>query len=194
MKLKDIAEIRTGQVLSRKQAKEEEVGIQYRVFTLSSIDKDGTIKEEQIDDFKSNSKLDDNVITKEEDIIMRLSNPYTSAYIKKQFKNILIPSLVAVIRIKSDEYIPEFVKIYLNSENAKEQIRKEANGTVIATITTKSIKELEIPLIPKKQQQYIIHFTNTYLEEKKQTERLLELKEREYQYIINENMKQGENR
>lgn len=189
MKLEEIAEIRTGQVLSRKKSKDG-TGIPYKVFTLASIEKEGIIKEEQIEEFKSNTQLDEKVITKENDIIMRLTNPYTSAYITKQYENILIPSLVAVIRIKPGKYIPEYVKIYLNSEKAKEQIRKNANGTVIATITTKALKELEIPFIPMKQQQYIIHYTNTYIEEKKQTEKLLELREKEYQFIINENMKE----
>lgn len=191
MKLQEIAEVRTGLVLSRKQSKEP-IGFPYKVFTLASIEKDGTIKKELIEKFESNSKLDENVITKENDILIRISTPYTATFITKEYENILVPSLIAIIRVKSEKYIPEYVKIYLNSEKAKQEIRKEANGTVIATITTKSMKELEIPFIPIKQQENIINYTNTYLEEKKMTQSLMELREKEYQFIINKVLERGE--
>lgn len=191
MKLQEIANIRTGQILSRKQAKEP-MGFPYKVFTLASIGKNGTIQEDLIEEFQSNCQLDRNILTQEGDILIRLSNPYTATYITKQFQNILIPSLVAVIRIKSEKYLSEYVKIYLNSECARSQIRKEANGTVIATITTKALKELEIPLLTMQKQQYLIHYTNTYLEEKSLTESLLGLKEKEYQYMISQNVKENE--
>lgn len=186
MKLQDIADIRTGLVLSRKQAKKES-GISYKVFTLASIGKDGIIQEELIEEFQSNSQLDAELLTREGDILIRLSNPYTAVYITKQFQNILIPSLVAVIRLKSKEYLPEYVKVYLNSESAKNEIYKEANGTVIATVTTKSLKDLEIPNVSMQKQKYLIHYTNAYLEEKKMTENLLELRDKEYQITINRN-------
>lgn len=188
MKIQELGEVRTGQILSRKKS-EETTEFLYKVFTLASIEKSGTIQENLIEDFKSNSEIEPSLLTKEGDILIRLSSPYTAVYITKQFENILIPSLVAVIRIKSEEYLPEYVKIYLNSEIAKSQIRKEANGTVIATVTTKSLKELEIPLISIPKQKHLIHYTNAYLEEKQLTEELLKLKEKEYQVMINQSLK-----
>lgn len=188
MKVQELGDVRTGQILSRKKT-EKPTEFIYKVFTLASIEKTGTIQENLIEDFKSNSEIEQSLLTKEGDILIRLSSPYTAVYITKQFENILIPSLVAVIRIKSEEYLPEYVKIYLNSEDAKSQIRKEANGTVIATITTKSLKELEIPLISMQKQRHLIHYTNAYLEEKQLTEELVKLKEREYQTIINQSFK-----
>ena len=124
---------------------------------------------------------------KEGDVLMRLSQPYTAVYITKQYQNILIPSLVAILRIQSDRFLPEYIKVYLNSEAAKAQIRKEANGTVIPTISTKALREIEVPEISLQKQQYLIHFTNAYLEEKKLTKKIEELKQKEYQWILNEN-------
>lgn len=186
-KLQEIAEIRTGLVLSRKKAKTK-MGYPYKVFTLASLDKSGIIQDELIENFESNSELEEKLLTKDGDILIRLSQPYTATYITKPYRNILIPSLIAVIRIKSEEFLPEYIKVYLNSEKAKEQIRKEANGTVIETVSTKSLKEIEIPEISIERQQDLIHFTNAYLEEKKLIEEIQILKEKEYQYVLNTNI------
>ncbi len=188
MKLEEIADIRTGQVLSRKIAKGEIAKI-YRVFQLSSIEKDGTICDSSIDTFNSKTEIDSKLLTKEGDILIRLSNPYTSVYIEKKYENILIPSLIAVIRMKLEEILPEYVKIYLNSEKAKEQIRKEANGTVIETINTKSLKNIQIPIPTLEKQYEIAKLAEIYIEEKKLSEKLIQLKEKEFESILEEAIK-----
>ena len=188
MRLEEIAEIRTGLVLARKQAKSDN-GYTYKVLTLASIEKEGTIRKELIEDFQSNSEIDPQILTKEGDIIIRLSNPYTAEYIEKEYENILLPSLVAIIRIKSEEFIPQYVQIYLNSEKTKGEIRKQANGTVISTITTKSLKEIEIPKFSIEKQQQIIGYANAFLKEKKILQKIIELKEQEYQAILNNSLK-----
>ena len=188
MKLSEIAEIRTGQVLSRKQA-QGDTGIPYKVFTLASILKEGKINEELIEDFQSNSKIDGQLLTKEDDILIRLSAPYTAVYITKAYENILIPSLVAVIRLKSEDYLPEYVKIFLNSKIAKDEIKREASGTVITTVNTKALKEMDIPYVSLQKQNRLIHFTKAYVEEKEIMEKIMQLKEEEYQFIINKSFK-----
>lgn len=187
MKLEEIAKIRTGLILSRKKSTNK-VGHQYRVFTLASFEKDGTIQDDQIEKFESISEIERSLITTEGDILIRLSSPYTATYIEKQYQNILIPSLMAVIRVKSEKFLPEYVKVYLNSDKAKDEIRKEANGTVITTVSTKSLKELNIPEIPMQKQQDLINITKKYIEEKKLMNKLLQLKEEEYRYILNKNI------
>ena len=185
MKMQEIAEIRTGQVLSRKVAKTEKANI-YRVFQLSSIEKDGTICDELIDIFNSRTTIEPELLTKEGDILIRLSNPYTAAYIEKKYENILIPSLMAVIRLKKGEILPEYIKTYLNSEIAKNQIKKEANGTVISTINTKSLKNLEIPIPTIEKQYEITRLANIYIEEKRLAEELIKLRQKEFQIILEE--------
>ena len=185
MKLGEISEIRTGLVLSRKQSKSD-TGIDYHVLTLSSIEKEGRINLNTIENFKSVTELDNKLLTKQGNIIIRLSNPYTAVYIKKD-ENILMPSLIASIEINSKDFLPEYIQIFLNSENCKERLRKEANGTVIVTVNTKILKELEIPELPIWKQKDLIEYENSYYTEKKLTEKLLELKEKEFQMVLEQN-------
>jgi restriction endonuclease S subunit len=186
MKLGEISEIRTGLVLSRKQSKSD-TGIDYHVLTLSSIEKEGRINLNTIENFKSVTELDNKLLTKQGNIIIRLSNPYTAVYIKKEYENILMPSLIASIEINSKDFLPEYIQIFLNSENCKERLRKEANGTVIVTVNTKILKELEIPELPIWKQKDLIEYENSYYTEKKLTEKLLELKEKEFQMVLEQN-------
>ena len=184
MKLGEISEIRTGLVLSRKQSKSD-TGIDYHVLTLSSIEKEGRINLNTIENFKSVTELDNKLLPKQGNI--RLSNPYTAVYIKKEYENILMPSLIASIEINSKDFLPEYIQIFLNSENCKERLRKEANGTVIVTVNTKILKELEIPELPIWKQKDLIEYENSYYTEKKLTEKLLELKEKEFQMVLEQN-------
>lgn len=186
MKLGEISEIRTGLVLSRKQSKSD-AGIDYHVLTLSSIEKEGRINLNTIENFKSVTELDSKLLTKQGNIIIRLSNPYTAVYIKKEYENILMPSLIASIEINSKDFLPEYIQIFLNSENCKERLRKEANGTVIVTVNTKILKELEIPELPIWKQKDLIEYENSYYTEKKLTEQILELKEKEFQMVLDQN-------
>lgn len=186
MKLGEISEIRTGLVLSRKQSKSD-TGIDYHVLTLSSIEKEGRINLNTIENFKSVTELDSKLLTKQGNIIIRLSNPYTAVYIKKEYENILMPSLIASIEINSKDFLPEYIQIFLNSENCKERLRKEANGTVIVTVNTKILKELEIPELPIWKQKDLIEYENSYYTEKKLTEQILELKEKEFQMVLDQN-------
>lgn len=186
MKLGEISEIRTGLVLSRKQSKGE-TGIDYKVLTLSSIEKEGRINLNTIENFKSITELDNKLLTKQGNIIIRLSNPYTAVYIKKEYENILMPSLIASIEINSNDFLPEYIQIFLNSETCKKQLRKEANGTVIVTVNTKILKELEIPELPKWKQKDLIEYENSYYTEKRLTEEILKLKEKEFQIILEQN-------
>lgn len=186
MKLGEISEIRTGLVLSRKQSKSD-AGIDYHVLTLSSIEKEGRINLNTIENFKSVTELDNKLLTKQGNIIIRLSNPYTAVYIKEEYENILMPSLIASIEINSKDFLPEYIQIFLNSENCKERLRKEANGTVIVTVNTKILKELEIPELPIWKQKDLIEYENSYYTEKKLTEQILELKEKEFQMVLDQN-------
>ncbi len=163
-----------------------------RVLTLASLGKDGVIQEELIEDFESIAKLEKKLLTKEKDVLIRLSYPYTATYITKDYENLLFPSLMVVIRVKSKAFLPEYIKIFLNSDKAKEQIRKEANGTVIPIINTKALGEIEVPHISLQKQNNLIHITQIHFEEKKLTEQILELKEKEYQYFLNKNINEEE--
>ena len=77
---------------------------------------------------------------------MRLTPPYTAITIDFDDENITTTSNYAIIKVK-DDYPPELLTFYLNSEYTKEQIYKFSEQTTIKVINITNIKNFDIKKI-----------------------------------------------
>jgi hypothetical protein len=76
-KLSDIAEVQSGLVLSRKEAKfDSKQSVKYMRLNLRSINDGGSISEESLDRYLANEKLEEQFISSKDDIIVRLFPPF----------------------------------------------------------------------------------------------------------------------
>jgi len=159
MKMDQISEIQTGLVLARKKAisKDKET-TKYKLLTLKSIGPVGLLNPDFLDIFVSNSQLEKKYITKEGDIIIRLTSPYTSLVIDSDAKGIVIPSNFAIIRLMSELFCPEYISLYLNSEKVNRVFHKSAISTTIPLIKTSFLRNIDIVEKPLKIQEEIIEF------------------------------------
>jgi len=161
MKMDQISEIQTGLVLARKKAisKDKET-TKYKLLTLKSIDPLGLLNPNFLDTFVSNSQLEKKYITKEGDIIIRLTSPYTSLVIDSDAKGIVIPSNFAIIRLMNKLFCPEYISLYLNSEKINRVFNKSAISTTIPLIKTSFLRNIDIVEKPLKIQEEIVEFNN----------------------------------
>ena len=168
MKMDQISEIQTGLVLARKKAisKDKET-TKYKLLTLKSIDPLGLLNPNFLDIFVSNSQLEKKYITKEGDIIIRLTSPYTSLVIDSDAKGIVIPSNFAIIRLMSELFCPEYISLYLNSEKINRVFNKSAISTTIPLIKTSFLRNIDIVEKPLKIQEEIVEFNK--LQQKEET-------------------------
>lgn len=184
MRLGEVAEIRTGLVLSRKKAEAEfEATAVYKLFSLNNISEDGTIVSDSFDEFVSNDELDSHYFTEEGDVLMRLSHPYTAVYIDKEHCGLLVPSYFAIIKANSSKVLPKYLAWYLNSANVKKQLGKSQSGSRIPSTNQKALKNISIlqPHIAK--QKALIELNQLHQKEKALYKRLLEEKELYFQGI-----------
>ena len=80
--LSDIAVVKTGVVLPRKQAKtQNEVIATYKQLNLKAINSNGSICVDELEEFLANEKLRAEYLTQPKDIIVRLTMPYTAVLI-----------------------------------------------------------------------------------------------------------------
>ncbi len=160
MKLKEIANIRTGLVLSRKKAASyAEVKMPYRQITLKAFIDSTSLNHEYFDEFLSEKEISDTYLSQVGDVVMRLREPNTAVYIDENTKGLIIPSLMSIIRLKDDMVINrEFLAYYLNSKAVKKVLEKEIKGTTIPMIRTKDIEEIEVVLPPLCEQEKIVSF------------------------------------
>ncbi len=179
MKLKEIADIRTGLVLSRKKAAlSDDVKIYYKQITLKSFSNTISLTPDYIDAFVSTENIADTYISRVGDIVVRLREPVTAVYIDESTKGMIIPSLMAIVRVKSDMVNGEFLAYYINSTTSQKMLEKKIKGTTIAAIKTKDLEDLEVVLPSLEDQKRVVAFMKL---SEKETELLDKLKREKQQ-------------
>lgn len=184
MKLGEIADIKAGLVLSRKKAKiKYEVKKEYKVLTLKNIEVDGSFNDEEFELFESNDILDSQYFTQAEDILIRLSYPNTVVYIEEKHSGLIIPSYFAVIKITNNNFTPQYIAWYLNTDKVKKELLKSQTGTVISNTNKNILSDLDIKTLSLDQQQKIAKIQKLYWREKGLLNQLISEKEKQYKAI-----------
>ncbi len=190
MKLGEIALIKTGLVLTRKKASMKyEIENTYKLITLKNIEDNGAFNEEPFETFESNDKLNEGYFTEEGDILIRLSYPYTTVYIDKSKVGLLVPSYFTIIKLRTSNYIPEYITWYLNSDKAKKELMKSQTGTAMSTTNKTILASIDIKEIPIEDQKRIARIQELYLKERGLLYELVEEKEKYYKSITNKLIK-----
>ncbi len=167
MKLINMSEVQTGLVLVRKRADAIDTDVyKYRMLTLKSFEPRGWVNEGELDVFFSKEKLENKYLTNKGDIIIRLTTPYTAICINDKQEGLVIPSNFAIIRLKEQIYIPEFVALFLNSELIGKKFFKSSISTTIPLIKTKHLREIDISDIPLAVQEKIVELNQLQVKEK----------------------------
>ncbi len=186
MNLKNISGVQTGLVLVRKKAQNtDENKYIYSRLTLKSFEPQGWLNERELDVFLSKEKLENKYITKKGDIILRLTAPYTAICINDNQEGLVIPSNFAIIRLKEQKFIPEFISLFLNTEIIEKNFIKLAISTTIPLIKTTHIKDIDVPEKSYNIQRNLVELNQLYVKEKILLSKLVNEKERLVKASIN---------
>lgn len=183
MLLEDITEITIGVVLKRKEAKyQTNDTYEYKIFNIKSYE-----EKIEYDSFYSNEDLE-NFVAKKGDILFRLSFPIKVIEVDDEIEGKLINNQYCIIRMSeknSKTYNIDFIKWFLESDNAKQQFEKILIGTTIRSVPVAKLRQLEIPKINKDEQEKISKVVNTWNREKYLYKKMIKEKEKYYNSIIN---------
>ncbi|WP_175987069.1 restriction endonuclease subunit S [Bacillus sp. Marseille-Q1617] len=184
MHLGEIAQIKTGLVLSRKKAEfEYDAKARYKLLSLKNISEDGAIVNELFDEFISNDDLDDHYFTEECDVLMRLSQPYTAVFIDKDHTGLLVPSYFAIIKVNETKVLPQYAAWYLNTLNVKKELERSQAGSRIPSTNQHAIRNIPIMLTSISKQQMLIELFQLHQREKMLYKKLIEEKELLFQGV-----------
>lgn len=142
MKLADVAAVRSGLVLSRKQS-QMPTEYRYPLLTLRSIRADGLIDLVEVDSYSSIEPLDPEYVSHEEDIIIRLSSPYTAVLIDEETSGIVISSNFVIIRADRNLILPEYLFWLLNTKHLKRQIFENTSSNMLGAIKPSYFNDIE---------------------------------------------------
>lgn len=158
MYLADVAEVRTGLVLSRKKANDEDLlQYEYKALNLKCMMPDGYLVLENSEVFISNEKIKPDFLTQRNDVLVRLSNPYTAVYITEEAQcGYVIPSHFAIIRAYENLAVPEYINWFLKRDTIKQKITQNGSGsTAFGTISSGFLASLEMRDMPISEQMII---------------------------------------
>ncbi|MBH8608026.1 restriction endonuclease subunit S [Thermoactinomyces sp. CICC 10521] len=178
MRLGDIAQFKTGLVLTRKKAEFEfHIKATYPTITLKNIDSDGFFNDEPFELFHSHEKLDQQYFTEPDDVLFRLNYPNTAVFIGEEHAGLLVPSMFAVIRISDQSVLPEFLAWYLNSEEVKNHLLRFQSGTMMPVTNKRTLEQIVIPELPLGKQKAIVELAKLIWKEKQLYQRLIRERE-----------------
>ena len=151
MLLKDIALLTAGVITRRvieDEKSENKNGDEILLLTPKAIQNgriDHTLlQRETMIEGKGISKF----LTREGDIVLKLSSPYDSVIIQKEDEGLLLPSFLLKIEITDKNINPSYLLAYLNSALFKESLKKSCYGSVTTLVKKSDLDALDIPLLP----------------------------------------------
>lgn len=174
MKLSTIANLQSGLVLSRKEARAPEETVQvYKRLNIRSLNDYGKIDREELDVFPAKEKVDPVNLTQQNDIVIRLFMPLNPTVISENNTGLVIPSQLAVIRLRDENVLPEYLCYWLSTSKVSEFILAQDGWAKYRVIKIGLLAELDIPIIPIDQQDTIVKLVSASIQRDQLYQKLL---------------------
>lgn len=158
MLLENVATIRTGVVTTRKKAGENDpITYEYKLLNLKCAATAGYLDLQYSETLGTTEPLKPEYFTQMDDILVRLSAPYTAIMItREEWCDYLVPSHFAIIRVDKTVASPEYILWFLRRESTKQKILQNISGSgAFGTINSKFFSTLSIRSLPLKKQKTI---------------------------------------
>lgn len=188
--LKDLGvKVYSGKVVQRLIADplmgDKVVDPQRKTVVSKTVD-EGFIDDENVvlNDYKA--LPDDEKLTKEGDIIIKLTPPYKAAIIDKEHEGMFVSSFCSIIRnVDTDQITKEYLVAYLNSDVCRRKFEVATAGSAtIAMLTNTKISDLAIPFVDKEKQNAVSTHFFKMIANKKILTRIIELEEEKLASMI----------
>ena len=192
--LGNVATIRTGLVVARKKAKlDSPRHIPYEQISLkyfgTGVKLTKSYKEKDI--FVASEEIDRKYLTQVGDVVVRLRAPSLAVYIGKEDEGLLIHSLLAVIRVKSDKVHAKYLAYYLNARATQRILKQDVKGTAIPMLKTKDLERLAVTLPPIEKQKVLVRFLELADKERTLLHELADEKQRLSQAFLDRTIQQN---
>lgn len=188
MNLGAVAAIRSGLVLARKLSREVS-SYCYQLLSLRAIHPDGYILPDSLDVFYATEPLRPEYLTQENDIVVRLSLPYTAILINPSTVGIVISSNFAIIRANQDKLLPEYLLWLLGTPDIRKKLYESSSSNMLSAVRPTSFTELDIGAITLGDQGKIAKLNRLAKEETRLLKKLAAEKEKYYAAVINRTQK-----
>ena len=193
MKLGEVAQVRSGLVLARKQARGRSE-YRYPLLNLKCIHPNGYVDTSLCEVFDAVEYLNSEYLTHKGDVVIRLTIPYTAVLITGDLEGYVIPSSFVVVRTNRSVLLPEYLVWLLNSQKVKKRIYEGAVSNMLGAVKPRYFAEFELIDLPLSRQTILAELNQLAHRETQLLARLATEKEKYYDYVLNQvyvDMKRG---
>lgn len=183
MKLGNVAQVRSGLVLARKQARER-TAYRYPLLNLKCIHPSGYIDTTLCETFDSVECLNPEYLTHKGDVVARLTIPYTAVLITEDLEGYVIPSSFVVIRPDRSVLLPEYLIWLLNSQKVKKQMYEGAVSNMLGAVKPRYFADFELEEVPISRQMVLADLHRLAKREVQLLEKLAAEREKYYDHVI----------
>lgn len=181
MKLCNIAEIRAGHPF-RGSVPEVADG-PVSVIQIKDVDWAGNVKWAGLTKTSLGGRKEPDWIKNGDILFVARGAKIVSAYVEEVFVSCVCSQYFYLIRIKSQEVLPEFVAWQINQQPAQTYLAKSAEGTAQLSVRRSMLADLNIVIPPLEQQRIIVELAKSALRERELLEALISNRERELRVI-----------
>lgn len=185
MKLQDLASVRSGLVLARKQSRRP-TAYRYPLINLRCIQPEGTINLKEVDIYEAKEPLKEEYLSRRGDIVVRLTAPYTAVLIDDSTSGMVISSNFVVIRIENKRLMPEYLFWLLNTSGVKQKFYENTTSNMLGAIKAKFLMDFEITILPEETQQKIARLNLLSKKESRLLRELVTEKEKLYSCLLDQ--------
>jgi hypothetical protein len=159
--LKDIASIRVGLIVSRKQA-DAETPYKYQRLSLKSMLENGRIDLGENEPFFAVGKMDPAFLTQKGMVLIKLFAPLNPVLVGEKEEGLLIPSQIAAITVQKG-ILPGYIRLLLAQEPVINYLlSRHSPGTVLRPVSIKTLLELPIAIPSPKKQESLCNLHELY--------------------------------
>lgn len=184
MRLQEVASVRCGLVLSRKQAARP-MGHRYSLINLRCIQSTGCIDLKEADVYEAKEPLRGEYLSCQGDIVVRLTAPYTAVLIDAETSGMVIPSNFVVIRMERAGLLPEYLFWLLNTSRMRRELYENATSNMLGAVKAQFLAEIALMLPPVEVQRSIAQLNLLAKKERQLLNKLADEKETLYAWTLN---------
>lgn len=179
----------SGQIISRVIAdiKKNDVTVdrQRKTIVAKTVGK-GIIDKDNIVFNNYRTTLDEKRLTKDGDIVMKMSAPYCAALIDEDNEGMLVSSFCSIIRDVPENIDKKYLVAYLNSDECEKQLDKKTAGSALSIITIAKLMEISIPVPTIKKQKEIGEYFEKTIKKREILNKIQKLEEEKLASMIAE--------
>lgn len=171
--LREIASVALGITLRGADASRHDPEGTHRLIRIGDISEDGVLCHDDISLISPEPDAASRYALWRGDVLVAGRGSRATAAIFEDSRSSIASGQLLVIRPNQDAVVPEYLCWYLNLARTQESLAAEARGSYIRSISTSTLAELRVPLLPLPRQRLIAEISALRLREKELMTRLV---------------------